>query len=202
MGAMTLALTMGGLSALSSIASTSQQNRQAQYNKKMAEAQAQAARNQAKVTVEKGRIEAENLDRERNALTRQYADLQAGNVASFGALGVDMSSGSAWTCFPAMRPAMPGRGPEPLPEGRQPVGDGRERQSQPDQRRQLRRGRQLVRQFGEGAGQHPADGRSFRPDQRHRAPTPRREALGVQGAAAPRWRISAMIFTTVRSSPC
>lgn len=40
MGAMTLALTMGGLSALSSIASTSQQNRQAQYNKKMAEAQA------------------------------------------------------------------------------------------------------------------------------------------------------------------
>ena len=42
MGAMTLALTMGGLSALSSIASTSQQNRQAQYNKKMAEAQAQA----------------------------------------------------------------------------------------------------------------------------------------------------------------
>ena len=95
MGAMTLALTMGGLSALSSIASTSQQNRQAQYNKKMAEAQAQAARNQAKVTAEKGRIEAENLDRERNALTRQYADLQAGNVASFGALGVDMSSGSA-----------------------------------------------------------------------------------------------------------
>ena len=48
MGAMTLALTMGGLSALSSIASTSQQNRQAQYNKKMAEAQAQAARNQAR----------------------------------------------------------------------------------------------------------------------------------------------------------
>ena len=95
MGAMTLALTLGGLSALSSIASTSQQNRQAQYNKKMAEAQAQAARNQAKVTAEKGRIEAENLDRERNALTRQYADLQAGNVASFGALGVDMSSGSA-----------------------------------------------------------------------------------------------------------
>ena len=95
MGAMTLALTMGGLSALSSIASTSQQNRQAQYNKKMAEAQAQAARNQAKVTAEKGRIEAENLDRERNSLTRQYADLQAGNVASFGALGVDMSSGSA-----------------------------------------------------------------------------------------------------------
>ena len=95
MGAMTLALTMGGLSALSSIASTSQQNRQAQYHKKMAEAQAQAARNQAKVTAEKGRIEAENLDLERNALTRQYADLQAGNVASFGALGVDMSSGSA-----------------------------------------------------------------------------------------------------------
>ena len=95
MGAMTLALTMGGLSALSSIASTNAQNRQAKYNQQMMQAQAQAARNQAKITEERGRIEAENLDRERNALTREYADLQAGNVASFGALGVDMSSGSA-----------------------------------------------------------------------------------------------------------
>lgn len=95
MGATTLALTMGGLSALSSIASTNAQNRQAKYNQQMMQAQAQAARNQAKITEERGRIEAENLDRERNALTREYADLQAGNVASFGALGVDMSSGSA-----------------------------------------------------------------------------------------------------------
>lgn len=95
MGATALAITMGGLSALSSVASTTQANRQAKYNQAQLEAQAAAARNQAKIVAEKGRIEEENLDRERNSLTREYADLQAGNVASFGALGVDMSSGSA-----------------------------------------------------------------------------------------------------------
>lgn len=95
MGAMTLALAAGGLSALSAVASTNAQNRQAKYQANVAEAQAAQARNQAKITAEQGRIESENLDRERNALTRQYADLQAGNTAAFGALGVDMSSGSA-----------------------------------------------------------------------------------------------------------
>ena len=95
MGAMTLALAAGGLSALSAAANVSSQNRQAKYQAELAGAQADAARNQAKVTAEQGRIEAENLDREKSALTRQYADLQAGNAAAFGALGVDMSSGSA-----------------------------------------------------------------------------------------------------------
>lgn len=95
MGAMTLALAAGGLSALSAAANVSSQNRQAKYQAELAGAQADAARNQAKVTAEQGRIEAENLDREKSALTRQYADLQAANAAAFGALGVDMSSGSA-----------------------------------------------------------------------------------------------------------
>ena len=95
MGAMTLALAAGGLSALSGVAGANAQNRQAKYQASVAEAQAEQARNQAKVAAEQGRIESENIDRERNAITRQYADLQAGNVASFGALGVDMSSGSA-----------------------------------------------------------------------------------------------------------
>lgn len=135
----------------------------------MAEAQAQAARNQANVTAEKGRIEAENLDRERNALTRQYADLQAGNVASFGALGVDMSSGSAMDVLSGNASRYAGDvGLNRYQKAVNQWETDRERQSQPDQRRQLRRGRQLVWKFGEGAGQHPADGRSFRPDQRHR----------------------------------
>lgn len=95
MGATTLALTMGGLSALSSLSQTQTQNRQARQQQAQMEANARAARNQAKITAEKGRIEAENLDREKSALRRQYADLQAGNVANLGALGVDMSSGSA-----------------------------------------------------------------------------------------------------------
>ena len=97
--ALTLALAAGGLSAVSSIASTNQANRDAKYQAQAAEANAQAARNQAKITAEKGRIEAENIDRERSALTRAYADMQAGNAAGFGALGVDMSSGSAADMF-------------------------------------------------------------------------------------------------------
>ena len=92
---LTLAIAAGGLSAVSSIANTNAQNKQAKYQASVAEAQAAQARNQAKITAEQGRIESENIDRQRNALTREYADLQAGNVASFGALGVDMSSGSA-----------------------------------------------------------------------------------------------------------
>ena len=95
MGATALALTMGGLSAISSLSQASQANRQARYQQAQMEANAAAARNQAKITAEKGRIEAENLDRERSALRREYADVQAGNVANLGALGVDMSSGSA-----------------------------------------------------------------------------------------------------------
>ena len=92
---LTLALTAGGLSAVSSLQQTSAANKQAQYQQDIAKANAEAARNQAKITAEKGRIEGENLDRERSALRRQYADLQSGNIASLGALGVDMSSGSA-----------------------------------------------------------------------------------------------------------
>lgn len=99
MGAATLALAAGGLSAVSSIVSTSRANRDARYQAQAAEANARAARNQAKITAEKGRIEAENIDRERSALTRAYADMQAGNAAGFGALGVDMSSGSAADVF-------------------------------------------------------------------------------------------------------
>lgn len=95
MGATTLALTMGGLSALSSLSQTEAQNQQAKYQQAQMRANAAAARNQAKITAEQGRIEAENLDRERDALRRQYADLQSGNMVSLGALGVDMSSGSA-----------------------------------------------------------------------------------------------------------
>ena len=95
MGATALALTLGGLSALSCLSQTQQQNRQARYQQSQMEANAAAARNQAKVTAEKGRIEAENLDRERSALRREYADVQAGNAANRGALGVDRSSGSA-----------------------------------------------------------------------------------------------------------
>ena len=79
---LTLALAAGGLSAVQSLSSTNAANKQARYQQDVAEANAAAARNQAKITAEKGRIEGENLDRERSALRRQYADLQSGNIAS------------------------------------------------------------------------------------------------------------------------
>ena len=93
MGATALALTMGGLSALSSLSQARQQNRQAKYQQAQLEANAAAARNQAKMTAEKGRIEAENLDRERSALRREYADVQDGDVANLAAQGGHLSSG-------------------------------------------------------------------------------------------------------------
>lgn len=95
MGATTLALTMGGLSALSSLSQTRQRNIQARSQQAQMEASAQAARNQAGIIAEKGRIEAENLDRQRSALRRSYADLQGGNIAALGAMNRDLSTGSS-----------------------------------------------------------------------------------------------------------
>ena len=95
MGATSLAVVVGSLAALSSLSQTNAANAQAKYQQSQAEANAAAARNQATITAQKGRIEAENIDREKQALTRQYADAQSGAVANLGALGVDMSSGSA-----------------------------------------------------------------------------------------------------------
>ena len=95
MGAATFALTMGGLSALSSLSQTRQRNIQARSQQAQMEANAQAARNQARITAEKGRIEAENLDRQRSALRRSYADLQSDNIAALGAMNRDLSTGSS-----------------------------------------------------------------------------------------------------------
>lgn len=89
-----LAIAAGGLSALSSISQTRAMNAQARYQADVASANADAMRQNAKIAEEKGRIAAENFDRERDVLRREYADLQAGNVAQMGGLGVDLSSGS------------------------------------------------------------------------------------------------------------
>ena len=91
----TLAVAMGGMAALSSLSQTNAANQQARYQQAQMQANAAAARNQARIAAEKGRIAAENMDREKSAMHREYADIQSGNVASMGALGVDMSSGSA-----------------------------------------------------------------------------------------------------------
>ena len=88
-------VVMGAMSMVSSLSKNSEANAQAKYQQNQMEANAQAARNQASIAAQKGRVDAENIDNEKQALTRQFADAQSGTVANLGALGVDMSSGSA-----------------------------------------------------------------------------------------------------------
>ena len=83
-----LGLTMGALSAAGSLASSGAQAAQQK-------AQAGALRSQAALTAEKGRIEAENFDRQKSALRREYEDIQGRNRSLLAAGNVDMSSGSA-----------------------------------------------------------------------------------------------------------
>ena len=66
---LTLALTAGGLSALSSLQQTSAANKQARYQQDVAEANAAAARNQAKITAEKGFSQDVALNRYQKALS-------------------------------------------------------------------------------------------------------------------------------------
>lgn len=88
-------VVMGAMSMMSSMNKSNEANAQAKYQQSQMEANAQAARSQAKITAQRGRVEAENIDSDKQALTRQFADAQSGAVANLGALGVDMSSGSA-----------------------------------------------------------------------------------------------------------
>lgn len=87
-----LGATMGGLSAASTLvggaAADRQQNAQRQ-------AQADALQQQAKLTQEQGRIEAENISGQRSRIRREYESIQGQNRVALGAGNVDLSSGSA-----------------------------------------------------------------------------------------------------------
>lgn len=83
-----LGLTMGALSAAGSLATSEAQA-------SALRSQADAARQQAALTAEKGRIEAENFDRQKIALRREYEDTEGRNRSLLAAGNVDMSSGSA-----------------------------------------------------------------------------------------------------------
>lgn len=92
---LTFSILAGGLSALSSLSGSMQKAQQQRYQADVAEANAQAMRRQAVVEGEKGRIKTENIDRQKEQLRRQYADVQGKNIASLGGAGVDIGSGSA-----------------------------------------------------------------------------------------------------------
>ena len=90
-----LGLTMGALSAAGSLASSQAQAAQQKAQANALRSQADATRRQAALAAEQGRIEAENFDRQKGALRREYEDMEGRNRSLLAAGNVDMSSGSA-----------------------------------------------------------------------------------------------------------
>jgi len=93
--AATIGLVMGGLAAGSSLLGSAQQQSQARAQAKAMSAQAAATRQQAELEAQKGRVEAENIDRQKSALRRDFEAAQGRNRSLLAAGNVDMTSGSA-----------------------------------------------------------------------------------------------------------
>lgn len=84
----TVGLAMGGMAAANSIGSSMQQKQQQKANASALERQAQLQRIE-------GERQAEQIDRQKIQLTRQFNELQSKNVVSLGMGNVDAGSGSA-----------------------------------------------------------------------------------------------------------
>lgn len=95
MGALGIGLAMGGLSALSTFTSSMEQGAKQRAQADAMEAQAAQMYSQAQVEAQKGRIEAETIDRQKSKLRREFEEQQGANRAMLGAGNVDMTSGSA-----------------------------------------------------------------------------------------------------------
>ncbi len=93
--AATLGLVMGGLSAASSLAGSVAQSRQQKAQAAAMSAQADMTRQQAAIEAQKGRIGAENTERQKSVLRRDFEELQGRNRSLLAAGNVDMTSGSA-----------------------------------------------------------------------------------------------------------
>ena len=93
MGATTIAL--GALSAVSAFANT-ERNRNLQKTRASdLKNEAASQRKRAALEEQKGRIEAENFDRQKSLLHRDFNAAQGRNRAALGTGNVDMTSGSA-----------------------------------------------------------------------------------------------------------
>ena len=90
-----LALTVGGLTAAGSLANAQTQAAQQRAQADALQAKSSAARQQAAIQRQKGEIEAQNYDRQRSQLRRQFEETQGRNRSLLAAGNVDMSSGSA-----------------------------------------------------------------------------------------------------------
>lgn len=97
--AMTVGLLMGGASAAQSLIANQQQAQaqasQAKAQKAAYEAQAKNMERQALAEEAKGRVEAEEIDRRKSQMRREFENTQGKNRSLLGAGNVDMASGSA-----------------------------------------------------------------------------------------------------------
>lgn len=93
--ALSIGLTLGGLSALGSFANSQSQAAQQRAQAAAYATQAEQTRNQARYQQEKGRIEAENIDRQKSQMRRDFEQLQGRNRSLLAAGNVDPTSGSA-----------------------------------------------------------------------------------------------------------
>lgn len=92
---LTLGLAAGGLSALSSFMGAEKSRNDQRARAAALQEQAAQMRRQAKLQEQQGRIEAENIDRQKMKLRRDFENLQGRNRSLLGAGNVDMTSGSA-----------------------------------------------------------------------------------------------------------
>jgi len=93
--AMALGLAAGALAGTSSLMSAERQRKQQKAQAATLHDQATMTRKQAEIQAQKGRIEAENIDRQKSALRREFEEMQGRNRSLLAAGNVDMTSGSA-----------------------------------------------------------------------------------------------------------
>lgn len=90
-----LGITMGALTAANALASSQQQAQQQKAQGSALQAQAAQVRQQASLEAQRGRVEAENHDRQKSALRREFQEAQGRNRSLLAAGNVLMDSGSA-----------------------------------------------------------------------------------------------------------
>lgn len=93
--ALTIGLAMGGLSTATSLLGAENARRQQLAQASAMRDQAAMTRQQAELAAQKGRLEAEDIDRRKSVLRREFENVQGRNRSLLAAGNVDMGSGSA-----------------------------------------------------------------------------------------------------------
>lgn len=88
-------LVMAGLSGFSALASAETKRNQQRNQAAAMEQRAEQVRRQAALEQERGRLEAEKIDRQKRDIRRKFNEVQGHNRSMLAAGNVDMASGSA-----------------------------------------------------------------------------------------------------------